>query len=75
MDNTPQQVSINISPAVVFSMSKLFASLSAHKEKENMFLAGGIALGISALIYISVKPYPRDMACNYEAEYQIEKSG
>lgn len=58
--HTPQDVltSIILGAAVVFGMSKLFAYLSYHKEKENMLLAGGIAFGILALVYISVKPYP-----------------
>ena len=47
--------------AVVFGISKLFEYLSAYKENENIFLAGGIALSILALIYISIKPYPREM--------------
>ena len=61
--HTPQDVlaAILLGAAVVFAISKLFAYLSAHKEKENMFLAGGIVWGILALIYISLKPYPRDI--------------
>ena len=61
--HTPQDViaAILLGAAVVFAVSKLFAYLSVHKEKENMFLAGGIVLGILALIYISLKPYPMDI--------------
>lgn len=61
--HTPQDVltAILLGAVVVFGMTKLFAYLSAHKEKENIFLTGGIVLGILALIYISVKPYPRDI--------------
>jgi membrane-associated phospholipid phosphatase len=51
--HTPQDVltAILLGAAVVLAMSKLFAYLSAHKEKENMFLAVGIVFGILALIY------------------------
>ncbi|WP_024861917.1 phosphatase PAP2 family protein [Ruminococcus flavefaciens] len=61
--HTPQDVlaAILLGAAVVFGMSKLFEYLSCHTEKEDMFLVGGIAFGILALIYIFVKPYPRDM--------------
>ena len=61
--HTPQDVLIAIllGTAVVFGMSKLFAYLSVHKEKENMVLAVGIAFCAAALIYISVKPYPTDI--------------
>lgn len=61
--HTPQDVltAIILGAAVVFGMSKLFAYLSVHKEKENLLLAGGITFGILAMIYISVKPYPRDI--------------
>lgn len=61
--HTPQDVltAILLGASVVLAMSKLFAYLSAHKEKENLFLAVGIVFGILTLIYISVKPYPRDM--------------
>lgn len=61
--HTPQDVltAILLGAIVIFGVSKLFAYLSDHREKENMVLAGGIVFCIAALIYISLKPYPRDM--------------
>ena len=61
--HTPQDVlaAILTGCAVIFGMRKLFVYLSAYPEKEDMVLAGGIVFCIAALIYISVKPYPRDL--------------
>ena len=47
--------------AVILGMYKLFKYLQTNPEKENIVLAVGIAFCIAALIYISVKPYPKDM--------------
>ena len=61
--HTPQDVivAVLLGSAVIFGMGKLFEYLQTCPEKENKILAGGIAFCIAALIYISVKPYPRDM--------------
>ena len=61
--HTPQDVltAMLLGAAVVIGVSKLSAYLLDHTEKEDMVLAWGIVFCIAALIYITVKPYPRDM--------------
>jgi membrane-associated phospholipid phosphatase len=61
--HTPQDVltAILLGTIAVLFMSKLFAYLSEHTEKEDIVLAAGIVFCIAALVYISVKPYPRDI--------------
>ena len=60
--HTPQDVLVGITLGIVilWLMSVLFKYLAAHPEKENIFLAAGVILGIAALFYITLKPYPLD---------------
>ncbi|SEH52675.1 PAP2 superfamily protein [Ruminococcus flavefaciens] len=61
--HTPQDVltAILLGTIAVLFMSKLSSYLSKHTEKENIVLAAGIVFCIASLIYISAKPYPRDI--------------
>ena len=60
--HTPQDVIVGLTEGVLilWGMSKLFSYLIEHSDRENIFLAIGVLLGIAALIYISVKHYPMD---------------
>ena len=60
--HTPQDVAVGMTEGVlvIWGMRKLFGYLKENPEKENLFLALGIILGIAALVYISVKSYPMD---------------
>ena len=60
--HTPQDVAIGMTMGVlvIWGMRKLFGYLKENPEKENLFLALGVVLGIAALVYISVKSYPMD---------------
>ena len=60
--HTPQDVAVGIliGTLTLFGMSKLFKYVSAHPEKENYFLLGGILFGIGSIIYITLKSYPMD---------------
>lgn len=60
--HTPQDVLMGlfIGFLTVFLVGKLFRYLEVHPEKENLFLGLGILFGISAIAYISLKPYPMD---------------
>ena len=60
--HTPQDdaVGILVGTATLFGMSKLFKYVSAHPEKENYFLLGGVLFGIGSIIYITLKSYPMD---------------
>jgi len=60
--HTPQDVIVGlaVSILVMWGVAVLFRYLSAHPEKENIFLALGIVIGVATMIFISVKPYPMD---------------
>ena len=62
--HAPQDIlaAILLGFAVIFGMSKLFEYLSGAPEKENAVLAGGIVFCVAALVYITLKPYPADIA-------------
>ncbi|MBO6231510.1 MAG: phosphatase PAP2 family protein [Ruminiclostridium sp.] len=61
--HTPQDVLVGLTLGLVilWLMSVLFKYLAAHPEKENIFLAAGVVLGITALFYITLKSYPTDI--------------
>ena len=58
--HTPQDVFVAICESVLclIIMSKLFAYIEAHPEKEDLFLLAGIIAGFAAIAYITFKPYP-----------------
>jgi membrane-associated phospholipid phosphatase len=58
--HTPQDVFVAICESVLclIIMSKIFAYLDVHPEKEDLFLIAGIVLGFAAIAYITFKPYP-----------------
>ena len=60
--HTPQDVLVGLAAGalVLWGMALIFRFLDKHPEKENWFLAGGILLGIAALVYFSLKLYPMD---------------
>ena len=60
--HTPQDVLVGIAVGalVLWGMAVLFRYLAEHPEKEDWFLLGGVLLSIAALVYFSVKQYPRD---------------
>ncbi len=60
--HTPQDVLVGLITGglVLWGMSALFRFLEKNPEKENWFLAGGIVVGIAALVYFSLKAYPTD---------------
>ena len=60
--HTPQDVMVGLVAGilVLWGMAVLFRYLEKNPEKENWFLAGGILLGIGALVYFSLKLYPMD---------------
>ena len=60
--HTPQDVAVGMTEGVlvIWGMRKLFGYLKENPEKENLFLAIGVVLGIAALVYISLKSYPMD---------------
>ncbi len=62
--HTPQDVLVGLALGILtlWGLAVLFRYLAAHPEKENIFLIGGIVFGIAALLYISLKSYPMDMA-------------
>ena len=61
--HTPQDVLVGIAAGslVLWAMSAIFKYVEKNPEKENWFLLGGVLLGIAALVYFSVKEYPRDI--------------
>ncbi len=60
--HTPQDVFIALCESIlgVYIMSKIFAYLKEHPEKENLFLILEFLLGVVSLVYIHYKPYPMD---------------
>ena len=61
--HTPQDVIVGLTEGVLilWGMSKLFSYLIEHSDRENIFLAIGVLLGIAALIYISVQALPNGL--------------
>ncbi len=60
--HTPQDVlvALTIGGCTLFAMDRLFRYLEKKPEKENYFLAAGVILGFSAIIFVVHKPYPMD---------------
>ena len=58
--HTPQDVAVAICEGVLclILLSRLFAYLELHPEKENLLLVLGIILGAALMVYYTVKPYP-----------------
>lgn len=60
--HTPQDVCVGclLSLLSLFLTAKLFAYLTEHPEKEDIFLICGFVFCCLAILYITVKPYPMD---------------
>lgn len=58
--HTPQDVAAGLCLGVftLWAVARAFTYLETHPERENRWLLVGFILGILALIYIRVKPYP-----------------
>lgn len=60
--HTPQDVAVGITLGLLalWGTHRLFNYLTAHPEKENLFLVSGFLVGLLAIAYVSYKPYPLD---------------
>ena len=70
--HTPQDVFVAICLTVLSLIitAKLFAYLTLHPEKEDLFLLGGFVFICIMLVYITVKPYP--MTLNEEGKLIVD---
>ncbi|MBO4898052.1 MAG: phosphatase PAP2 family protein [Clostridia bacterium] len=62
--HTPQDVLAAFAETALalYIVSKLFAYIKAHPEKENIFLLVSFIIGWLGIIYITFKPYPTDFS-------------
>jgi len=60
--HTPQDVFVGLSLGIfiLWVTHVLFNYLTAHPEKEDWFLLGGVLLTVLALVYVTFKSYPMD---------------